>query len=232
MVEFIIIIPVLLLLIMGILQFALVYNAKITLNYAAFETARAGSLNNASMESMQAAFARTMAALYTTQAGTDSSDSDRGIFWARKKIWEQINEERVDITLINPSPASFLDHGITIDGETQIPSDILMYRDATVVTDNSNQNIQDANLLKVHIGYCYELLVPFVNRILWTAMRYSKTDSVPTGFPDYPESRFGRPATGTFNEACIKDEYSQSGYMGIPIYAQSIIRMQSDPIQE
>lgn len=66
MVEFIVIASVLLLLIMGTIQFAMIYQAKITLNYAAFETARAGSLNSARMWAMELAFARAMAPLYTT----------------------------------------------------------------------------------------------------------------------------------------------------------------------
>ncbi|MEQ8662106.1 MAG: TadE/TadG family type IV pilus assembly protein, partial [Gammaproteobacteria bacterium] len=66
MVEFGVIIFVLLLLILGTLQFALIYHAKIQLNYAAFETARAGALNNARMWAMELAFARAMAPLYTT----------------------------------------------------------------------------------------------------------------------------------------------------------------------
>ena len=56
MVEFIIIVPVMLTLVMGIIQFALIYKAKITLNYATFQTVRAGSLNNASLSEMNMAF--------------------------------------------------------------------------------------------------------------------------------------------------------------------------------
>ena len=49
MVEFICVLVPLLLLILGAIQFALIYQAKITLNYAAFEAARAGSLTGARM---------------------------------------------------------------------------------------------------------------------------------------------------------------------------------------
>lgn len=47
LVEFIVSASVLLLLIMGTIQFAMIYQAKIRLNYAAFETARAGSVAKA-----------------------------------------------------------------------------------------------------------------------------------------------------------------------------------------
>lgn len=65
MVEFVIILVPLLLLVMGILQFGLIYQAKVTLNYAAFETARTGSVTGARMYFMEQAFARAMAPLYT-----------------------------------------------------------------------------------------------------------------------------------------------------------------------
>ena len=45
MVETLIVMFVTLILLFGIIQFGLFYNAKTVLNYAAFEAARAGSLN-------------------------------------------------------------------------------------------------------------------------------------------------------------------------------------------
>ena len=88
MVEFVIVAPVMLALVLGIIQFSLIYKAKITLNYAAFQTVRAGTLNNASLEDMHMAFASNMAPLYTTSymsinsggdctSSFDSSDSAR-----------------------------------------------------------------------------------------------------------------------------------------------------------
>jgi len=65
MVEFLIILPVMLLLVMGTIQFAFIYQAKHTLNYATFHTARAGTINNLSMSAMEMAFASNMAPLYT-----------------------------------------------------------------------------------------------------------------------------------------------------------------------
>ncbi len=65
MVEFLIILPVMLLLVMGTIQFAFIYQAKHTLNYATFHTARAGTINNLSMSAMEMAFANNMAPLYT-----------------------------------------------------------------------------------------------------------------------------------------------------------------------
>ncbi len=279
MVEFLIVFPVMLLLVMGILQFAFIYQAKITLNYATFQTARAGSLNNISMSAMQSAFASNMAPLYTssylnmdnsgdcsssflnTDAGRQNRLSDtqimdsntRGILdsnisnfdsenvlCARQIVTQQIDDGYVNIAVINPNSGSFNDYGVEVDiddvTETQIPNDNLMYRDANVVgSGGSAQTIQDANLLKIHVGYCYELIVPFVNRIIWAMQRYgtgsapdsevafgrhwADPDSTPPGF-------FGPPASGSFAESCITNP-SDDDRRSIVLYSQGIMRMQS-----
>lgn len=155
MVEFLIVLPVLLLLVLGTLQFALIYNAKVTLNFAAFESARAGAVSNAQMDAMQAAFARSMAAIHTHEAGLPGSlvvganPDYRGLLWARAKVWNQINDGLVMINLINPSDESFADHGYNLGNDRVIPNDNLMFRDGRA--DNkplSKQSIQDANLLR------------------------------------------------------------------------------------
>jgi len=53
MVEFLIVIPMLLFVGLGIMQFGLVYHAKSVLNYATFEAARAGAVNNGQVEVMR-----------------------------------------------------------------------------------------------------------------------------------------------------------------------------------
>ena len=236
MIEFLIVLPVLLMLVLGILQFAFIYQAKITMNYATFEAARAGSLNNAKMSEMETAFSSAMAALYTVSADKDSFTT------ARQRVRDEIEDEYVRISVINPSPDSFNDHGITADGQVAIPNDNLMYRDATPVVGGSNQTLQDANLLKVHIGYCFELIVPFVNRIIWSMQRYGPGEPPPDPVSSYGRpwvtaetenldpGFFGPPASGSFAESCIKNP-AESGRLSIVLYSQSVIRMQSPPIQ-
>ena len=268
MTEFLIVLPVMLLLVLGILQFALIYQAKITLNYAAFETARAGSLNNGSRDAMNLAFASGMAPLYTTSYFTLSSkdntcsndfeplDTNKlggrkimgtnlaavtdanlnnfdpdDVICARRKVQKQISDGEVNITVVNPSPASFSDYGVKIDGKVTIPNDNLMYRNAQLSNSStSQQTIQDANLLKVHIGYCYELMVPFVNRIIWMMHRYGPGVTLPPDMPQIDTNAFFGPAPGgTFAQVCINNPQHKG--RAIVLYAQSIVRMQSPAIQ-
>lgn len=240
MVEFVVIASVLLLLIMGTIQFAMIYQAKITLNYAAFETARAGSLNNARMWAMELAFARAMAPLYTTpyvkeSGGSCKSDFELGRFegpnvglelssvkCARRHVRDMLAEGNARILLVNPSANSFDgDNAVTEHGRTYIPNDNLMYRSA-FPDALSGQSIQDANLIKVHIGYCFELLVPLVDRLINRMVASAPSALEP--------QNFGPAVAGSFAAACTA-EHSPERY-GVPIYAQAVMRMQSEPVRD
>jgi Flp pilus assembly protein TadG len=288
MVEFIIILPVMLTLILAIIQFALIYKAKITLNYATYETARAGTINNASLEDMHLAFSSSMAPLYTTSyqsidssgdcsSSFDTSDAARearvgtekitgdgfrsvlddrmgnfnsdSVICARRTVQQQIEDGYVRISVVNPSFDSFSSFGVTAyhdvtgDGDIKevnlIPNDNLMYRDSTVVgVASASQSIQDANLLKVHVGYCYELIIPFINRMVWAMQQYGPGSAPPaeTAYGNYwadptatPPGFFGPPA-GDFATSCITNP-TDTGRRSIVLYSQSIMRMQSPAVE-
>lgn len=221
MVEFLVVLPLLLLLVMGTLQIALILHAKVTLNYAAFEAARAGSLNGARMFFMEWAAARALAPLYT------HSNKVTEFKQGRERVRKQIENDYVRIELVNPTAETFLDFGIDVDGDTVIPNDNLIYR-GIKLGSSSSQTIQDANVIKVQVYYCYEMIVPFVNQIMWAMMRYSPDDAMPVDMPLVePEHRFGQPESGTFAEECVKNKHADDGYLGIPIRSQAIMRMQS-----
>ena len=248
MVEFIVVAGVLLILILGTIQFALIYHAKTTLSYAAFETARAGSVNNVRMWAMELAFARAMAPLYTTPYLTencttqfestfrtaseavpayDTSLSLEHVRCARQRVRDMFDPVLPEygyarILLINPSVESFAgEHGYTEDGVRYIPNDSLMYRSAKLDA-TSNQSIQDANLIKVHVSFCYKLIVPMVDYMISRMIT-----NLPT--TEFPEN-FGTPEGGSFADRCSV-EGRDAGRYGIPIHAQAVMRMQSDPIR-
>ncbi len=269
MVEFLIVLPVMLLLVMGILQFSFIYQAKVTLNYAAFQTARAGSLNNASISAMEKAFASNMAPLYTSSylsidSGGDcdssftvagrtgrlggakimqDSTSTRGVLeanignfnsenvlCARQIVQKQIDDGYVNIQLVNPTPAAFTNFGVAGADGLEIPNDNLMYRDSTVT---GLLSIQDANLLKIHIGYCYELIVPFVDRIIWSFHALSTGSDVESAREGDDNTKgagyFGTPATD-FARSCITNPADADRY-SVVLNSQGIMRMQSRAIQ-
>ncbi|MBL1141279.1 MAG: pilus assembly protein [Proteobacteria bacterium] len=204
MVEFIIVTPIILLLLLGAFQFALIYHAKITLNYAAFETARTGAVANARMSEMENAFARAMAAIHTHD---DTSDD---VMCGREIVYQEIENNFVNIEIINPPAAAFDDNNLDPNGDDTIPNDNLMYRNAI---SDAGLTIQDANLLKIRVSYCYPMYVPYINRAIGIMLTNPLSNNCPgcTGLFN---------ATGTFERGCLDNGR-------FPIHSQAIVRMQS-----
>jgi hypothetical protein len=229
MVEFMIITPVMLLLVFGALQFALMYHAKTALNYAAFEAARAGALSNAQTAIIENAFARGMAPIYT------HDDTVAEVEQARDRVRRDISNGLVFFEMINPNTNAFADFGVDLygDGDIYIPNDNLMYRPINK-GGTSEITVQDANLLKLRITYCYPLYVPFVNQFIIRLMK-----SMPT--EDEPWNAGNQLAAGSPNEACLNtrspddDKWMEplpdEVQARFPLVAQAIVRMQSAAIQ-
>jgi len=193
MTEFIIVWPVLVLLVFGTFQLLLIYLAKSTLNYATFEATRAGTLNQARRDHVDLGFIRGMAPLYSTHI--------RSVNEARNRIMTEIADGNVCIERINPTTVAF-DEFANSDGE--IPNDNLMFRDPTA---RAGTTVQEANLLKIRVTYCYELIVPIMNRVIPELMEVG-------GFTG-----------GSYEQACWDRQR-------IPIKSQGILRMQSASIND
>ena len=105
-VELIIVLPFLASLGLGAIQVGQVYSAKNTLNYAAFEAARTGSINHAQSEGMRKAMARAMTPLYgdTRTAGKLTTSYGRALVDAK-------NVSFTKLEILSPTQESFDDHG-------------------------------------------------------------------------------------------------------------------------
>ncbi len=247
MTEYVIVFPVMIVLIFGTLQFALLYQAKTQLNYAAFESARSGSLNNAKRWALNAGLVRGLAPLHTHR------NSRQWLRWARSKVWDELNAGLLEIQIINPTEEAYSRHGFwedTDDGPIQtIPNDHLMYRDATPA-GTPKQSIQDANLLKIRVLYCTEMHVPFVNRMINGLLRIGAATAGAAATPSSSPS--GTVATGqlsawtnegapgylapggSFEDTCLMRHTTgtDSWRRYMPIVSQAIIRMQTPPIYD
>ncbi|MHB8789819.1 MAG: TadE family protein [Desulfobulbaceae bacterium] len=178
MAEFLVILPVMLLLIFGAIQFALIFHAKITLNYAAFEGVRAGTLNNGRFDAVKEGFARGLAPLYSYFDPDDETDGAplnqvAAFQAARDRIFREFDdpEHLVRIERLNPTEETF--KVFAPDGT--IPNDNLRFRSASS-QNKAGVSIQGANLLHLRFTYCYPLYVPFVNRLIGA---YGKRDPDP-----------------------------------------------------
>jgi Flp pilus assembly protein TadG len=160
-VEYIIIFPILIILIMGAIQIALIYQAKFTLNYATFMGARQGALKNANLNSIKDGVAAGMTPLFMRWSGTGAPglvDLSKARVIATIEVFNPLTAE---VKIISPTKAAF---DAIAGADPEIPNDNLMYRSGS----GDGMSIQDANLLKVRVTYCVKLVVPFVNRMIYS----------------------------------------------------------------
>ncbi len=227
MVEFIVILPTLLLLTLGIIQFAQIYIAKNTLDLAAFEGVRAGTLHNASTKWIDCGIAHGLMPLYgsndtlnTIKTAWLEAECQAGVgpklyLAAYSDAFADVKpppallggsgKSVIDLQILNPTAATFQDFGeFGLSTKEQIPNDRLMWR-STQVKPASGENIQDANLLMIRVQYCYPMDVLFIKQIV-------------QGLAIGANKIIGNQTT--FGTACYT-----SG--GVPLMAQTTMLMQS-----
>lgn len=235
MVEYVIILPSLLMIILGAIQMALIYQAKSTLNYAAFLAARQGALNHGKEcigpplctgGGMRLGLAAGLMPLAARKSGTGdkvTATETTGLLLGQIAV-----ESLAEIKTLNPSAAwvKTASQADTYTSEQGVPNDNLMYRStAKVGSGTSAMNLQDGNLLKIQVTYCFKLEVPFVNQIIYAANNLLPAPAMPTGWasmanPELVPGRFcntlnaipaGQPTSGRY----------------LPMVTTAMVRMQS-----
>lgn len=174
MVEYLIILPVLLMLVLGGIQFALLYQIKNTLNYAAFMGARQGALQNANVNVIKDGVAAGMTPLFTFSPDIAGLLKGRSI-----AMIEVFNPLTARVEVLSPTTKAADDFAIDDPDDEKkriIPNDNLMYRCGNeqqapcnkALGEKSGLTIQDANLLKIRVTYCAKLIVPLVNVTIYS----------------------------------------------------------------
>lgn len=162
--EFLIVLPVLILLLFGVIQFALIYQARATLNHAALLAARAGALHHGDQKEMRSALAAGLAPLFAT--GPSVAAYGEALLRARTETLQVSNMTKIDV--LNPTRAAFADFArarLDGGGGRELPNDTLNYR-STTPGGASRISIQDANLLHLRVTYCFRLIVPIMDRVI------------------------------------------------------------------
>lgn len=169
MVEFVVLSPWLVLIGLAILQYSLLYVAKNQVNHAGFMAARAGSMHNATVESISTAYLRSLAPLYG--GGGNPAEIAAAVARATADM-----KGRYRIELINPTKASFDDFNdpalqkLLKTAARVIPNRGLAMQDPADIRKDSKQNIFDANLLKLRITHGYQPKVPLVAKVFAKAL--------------------------------------------------------------
>lgn len=173
LVEFALVMPIALLLVLGIIQLGLMFSAKQIVNQAAFVAARAGSTANAREDVMMEALTTALIPFY--QDTTERNDFVR----LRKARFEASREAScmgaacfVRVEMLNPTPAAFADFGVrdnSAGGARFIPNDNLEHR-SRGVGGSSGMTLHDANALKIKVTYAYDLKVPLMKSVIGSVM--------------------------------------------------------------
>jgi len=238
LVEYVYVFPVLIMLILGAIQFGFIYQTKSTLNYATFAATRQGALNGGLMSEIVDGLASGMMPLFTHSKG-NARDLDT-LKEAWKLSYSQLSDaDLTTITIVNPSQATwnafykeapnttFLNDllppslgpvlSLFQGSKKYIPNDNLMYRNET----HNNVTIQDANLLKVRVTYCYRMAVPVLNKLIYNlAVDPPSTLVVGRTAADMLASESGNSSS----KECTK---KKDGAYRIPITSEAIVRMQT-----
>ncbi len=204
LVEFCIVVPAFLFLILVTLQLVLIYRAKATLDYATFQAARAGATSGVDRAKMQSALAFGLTPLLT------ASPDVGGVARARVKA-ELETRLFANIDVISPTRAAFNEYRERqYDGRYALPNDNLAFRADGVGA--SGLSVQDANLLKIRVTYQLPLIVPFADRVI------AGLSALLTEGESY------RPPSMLIEEPV-------SGHRRLPIESQAVVRMHS-PIHD
>jgi hypothetical protein len=185
--------------VMAILQMSVLYVGKTTLNHAVFMAARAAAMENGSRSVFTTQLAKGLVPLY---ANTTASLNNRNV---APVVARAFAEARLDVALrtrieyLSPTRLSFRDFEQRQNGVLQIPNDNLQFRPRTP-GGSSRQTIQEANLLKVRVDYCHELVFPLIDELIVAILRRFDTD--------------------LFNQSCYR-------FNRVPISGRALLHMQS-----
>lgn len=155
----------LVMLVFGIIQFALIFQARATLNHATMLAARAGAMNNGDQDAMRAALAKGLTPLFA--AKPDMVSYGEALIKAKIETAQLAN--MAQLLVLNPTRGALSDFGRNrLDGAAgrELPSDTLSYR-STTPGSASKISVQDANILHLRVSYCFRLVVPVMDRVIY-----------------------------------------------------------------
>lgn len=170
-VEFAVVALVLLPLVLGVLQLALLYSARHTLNYATFLAARAGAVDHGRRETMQRYLAKGLMPLHVRgDRALDVGSWSGAAAGAYARAWLEVRTPTITrLRVLNPTPASFADFARPGPAGPEIPDDPRLRTAA--IGPTSGQRLADAALLQIRVDYCPRLVVPLVDRLLTGTLR-------------------------------------------------------------
>ncbi len=235
-VEAAIILPAMIFMILCILQLTLLQQARLSVEYAAFNAARAGivhNMNNGSQNNgvygADPTSVMRNAAVYSVLASYGRADSLNAITTTLAKYETDDSSMRargvptVQVTVLNPHKADFAAFGGHLNGKE-------------IDFDDMRPDAAAKTLLSIQVRYLFELRVPFANKMLqsiWLASQvgllntwdgFLLTNIGPTGAPGVIQDGM----EGGLNVSTLA-ALGAGGRFYMPVDAWFTMRMQSNP---
>jgi Flp pilus assembly protein TadG len=224
--EFAIVAPIAILVILALVQLGLAMVAKQILNEAAFEGARLGATEHSVKTEVLRGIERKMLPFYTD--ATKPSDVANMAAALAAQTADLAVPTTLTVDRLSPPATAFQDFGLSTTDSSgnqvvAIPNDNLEFRSYANVKGASSQlTIQDANELRLRVTYALEIKVPLMKVVFQSVMC-----GVGSGVEAFGLSGTGIPGE-TANGDCLK--YWSRGRMPITVYAT--VQMQSDVYQD
>lgn len=181
--ELVVVAPLVLLMAMAGVQFAMVQQARLNLDYAAYEAVRAGARKNASPLSIRDAWYRALVPMLVSTRSLTGLQLPADPLAAGKEAREaaiRMEQPYLRMEILNPNKLAFDDFAdpvlqkIMRTGSARvIANDGLEARPDTIGA-RSGVSIQDANVLKLRITYGYQPRIPLVRRLFTASLALAK----------------------------------------------------------
>jgi hypothetical protein len=202
-VEAAIVLPLCLVLILCAIQVAQLQQARVLLEYAAFNAARAGVVHDADNGAGGTSGPMHDAAALSLLPGFGRTDGFGALArtWARFRASEAalraLRLPMLRISVLNPRRGDFARSGEHLDGQE-------------IDFDDVRPQATDANLLSIDLRYLYELRVPLANKLIQTAWLL-------------------RPGSAPPGDVAALKVAGRQGHYFVPVHAFYTMRMQSNP---
>lgn len=222
LVEFVVVAPTLLILILGVIQSGMVFHAKSNINYATFEAARAGSVGHGQATVIREAFTRAMVGYYG--GGRNAAE----LATATQRAMADITPATTQVELLSPTKESFDDYASPhLAAKLNVSNRVIPNNNLNALqcpydkpscnhnpqTNASGQTLSDANILRIKITYGIPPAkqVPLAGRLYVMALR----------------------GLGNLGLAADTDPFKQAllEQGRIPIVVHTTMRMQSHPFE-
>lgn len=222
LVEFVVVAPTLLMMILGVIQSGMVFHAKSNINYATFEAARAGSVGHGQVSVIREAFTRAMVGYYG--GGRNAAE----LATATQRAVADITPTTMQVELLSPTKESFDDYASPqLADKLNVNTRVIPNSNLNALqcpydkpscnhnpqTNASGQTLSDANILRIKITYGIPPAkqIPLAGRLYVMALR---------GL-----SGLGLAAdTDPFKQALLEQGR-------IPVVVHTTMRMQSHPYE-